>query len=114
MRYCICLIVFFLCIGGTSGVLAVENKGPEQMSLDGGDRGPVPFPHHRHQNALKDCKACHDLFPQERGSIEKLKAEGRLPQKEVMNKLCIKCHKAEKRAGNTAGPITCSQCHVRK
>ncbi len=43
--------------------------------------------------------------------IEQLKKDGKLARKQIMNKLCVKCHKAEKRAGNKAGPVTCSKCH---
>ena len=30
-----------------------------------------------------------------------------------MNKICIKCHKLKKKAGEKAGPTKCSQCHVK-
>ncbi len=93
--------------------LAVENKGAVTMELEGGKRGKVPFPHHQHQNKLEDCKICHDAFPQEKGSIEKLKKEGKLKPKHVMNKQCTKCHKEKKRAGEKSGPITCKQCHIK-
>ncbi len=93
--------------------LAVENKGAATMELEGGKRGKVPFPHHQHQNKLVDCKICHDAFPQEKGSIEKLKKAGKLKPKHVMNKQCTKCHKEKKRAGEKSGPITCKQCHIK-
>jgi hypothetical protein len=39
------------------------NKGQEKITLDGGKRGDVPFPHRLHQNKLADdCNACHQLF----------------------------------------------------
>ena len=84
------------------------------MTLEGGSRGRVPFPHLRHQTGLRDCQVCHALFPQERLSIERLKSEGQLVKKQVMNTLCIKCHRAEASAGNPSGPKTCAQCHVRE
>lgn len=87
------------------------NKGAEEMMLNGGKQGQVFFPHLRHQTKLADCQACHDLFPQEKRSIDKLKAEGSLKRKQVMNTRCIKCHRAEKRAGNASGPTICSKCH---
>jgi hypothetical protein len=93
-------------------VAGTPDKGAADMLLEGGSRGEVPFPHRRHQDALKeDCAACHDLFPQKRGSIEALKAEGRLAPKQVMNKLCTGCHRQYRREGINAGPTTCSQCH---
>ena len=93
--------------------LAVENKGAEKIQIDGGSRGAVPFMHHAHQERLGDCNICHTMFPQEPQSLARLKGNGQLKSKDVMNKLCIKCHKAEKKAGNKAGPTTCSKCHIR-
>jgi hypothetical protein len=34
-----------------------------------------------------------------------------LAGKQVMNKLCVQCHKERKKAGDTSGPTTCTQCH---
>jgi hypothetical protein len=101
----------------SSGVwtaLAVENGGAAQLLLDGGNRGTVAFPHHRHQNVLQDCMICHALFPQEAGIIARLKQEGKLVKKQVMTKHCIRCHKERKRQGNTSGPTKCSNCHLKK
>ena len=66
-------LVVTLC-GGFSAI-AMENQGAAKIALDGGTRGVVTFPHHTHQNVLKDCQACHTLFPQEQGGIERLKKE---------------------------------------
>lgn len=103
------LLVLSLMLAG--GLYALENKGAEQMVLDGRNAGPVPFPHHQHQNTLGDCQVCHRLFPMEAGSINKLKDEGQLARKQVMNKLCIQCHKARIKNGELAGPTSCTQCH---
>lgn len=100
-------------VGLAPQVLGAQNRGAKEMKLTGGRRGEVPFPHFDHQNRLGDCKVCHSLFPQAKGSLEALKAEGKLKGKQVMNKLCIKCHKAEKQAGKQSGPTTCTKCHVR-
>ena len=108
------MAVAVLAIVTAVGVQAQVEKGAAQMTLQGGSRGPVPFPHGDHQNRLQDCLVCHSVFPQEKGSIERLKTNGELTKKKVMNTLCIKCHKAEKQAGKTAGPVTCGQCHVRE
>ena len=102
-----------LALGGALSVPASENKGAEQINMDGGSRGMVPFPHHRHQNALGDCMVCHTLFPQEQGGIARLKREGVLVEKQVMNKHCIKCHRVKKREGASTGPTTCAKCHIR-
>ncbi len=81
-----------------------QNKGAKSIEIDGGTRGKVPFPHHRHQENLADCTICHSIFPQKPGSIEELKAQGKLKKKYVMNKLCTKCHKEIKKAGRQDRP----------
>ena len=103
----ICIVIAM----GTSAAMALAQMGAEHLALEGGSRGVVPFPHHLHQRTLGDCNACHTLFPQEIGAIERLKSEGKLVKKQVMNKHCIKCHRAEKRAGKKAGPLSCAKCH---
>jgi hypothetical protein len=89
---------------------AVENMGRENMVLFGGASGEVPFPHHRHQAALKDCNLCHSLFPQVSGSIERLKAEGKLKKKQAMGQ-CQTCHRNRAAQGQKAGPVRCRDCH---
>jgi hypothetical protein len=96
-------------LGATA--LSGENRGAEQITLHGGSRGTVSFPHLKHQGTLADCTICHTLFPQQAGSIDKLKSEGVLVSKQVMNTLCLKCHRAEQRAGRNSGPTMCSKCH---
>ena len=96
------------------GAALAQNKGAKEMKLDGGSRGEVPFTHFNHQERLGDCNVCHSLFPQSSGSILENKKKGNLEKKQVMNTLCIKCHKTEQRKGNAYGPVTCSKCHVRK
>lgn len=90
---------------------AEQTKGAAEMVLSGGSRGAVPFPHRRHQETAKDCAVCHALFPQEKGIIDKLKEDGRLRKKTVMNKLCTKCHRERKRNGEKSGPTVCKECH---
>jgi hypothetical protein len=90
---------------------AVENRGADMITLQGGSRGDVSFPHHLHQDTLVDCNICHASFPQQSGSIEKMKQEGKLAPKQIMNKLCTRCHRERKAAGEKSGPTTCTQCH---
>lgn len=90
-----------------------QDKGAENIEMEGGKRGNVPFPHHQHQERLVDCQTCHSVFPQKAGSIEELKAQGKLKKKYVMNKLCTKCHKETKKAGKKTGPTTCAKCHIK-
>ena len=92
--------------------LAAENQGAENIQLEGGTRGGVPFPHRQHQQNLGDCQICHSVFAQEPGVIQKLKTQGVLKKKYVMNKLCTKCHREKKKAGRPSGPTTCSKCHT--
>lgn len=88
-----------------------QNKGSKDIDLSGGTKGNIPFPHFKHQEVLKDCNICHKDFPQTAGSIEKLKAEGKLEKKQIMNKHCVKCHKEKENAGEKTGPVSCSKCH---
>ena len=90
-----------------------QDKGAENIEMEGGKRGKVPFPHHQHQERLVDCQTCHSVFPQKAGSIEELKAQGKLKKKHVMNKLCTKCHRETKKAGKKTGPTTCAKCHIK-
>ena len=111
------VLASFAAIIGFSSIastMANQNKGAAKLELDGGKRGKVPFPHHQHQDKLGDCKICHSVFPQKSGSITELKAEGKLKKKYVMNKLCTKCHKEKKKAGQKSGPTTCKNCHIKE
>ncbi len=91
-----------------------QNKGASEIKLAGGTRGTVSFPHRLHQEKLVDCQICHAIFEQKAGSIEELKAQGKLKKKYVMNTLCTKCHKQKKKAGEKSGPTTCSKCHIKE
>ena len=107
------IVILFCLLASVVTVVSAEN-GAESMLLNGGKRGKIPFPHRTHQDVLKDCKKCHDLFPQEPGVIDRLKKTGGLKKKRVMNTRCVKCHKAMKKTGNKAGPTTCKNCHIRE
>jgi hypothetical protein len=104
-------ILLLAAVTWTCTATALENRGADAITMDGGSRGVVPFPHHLHQSTLGDCNVCHGLFPQELGAIVRLKQEGTLAGKQIMNKHCVKCHRAEKKAGNKSGPTSCAQCH---
>ncbi|RLB03752.1 MAG: cytochrome C [Deltaproteobacteria bacterium] len=90
--------------------LSVNNQGPKRIVISGGGMGNIDFPHHQHQDALKNCKVCHQLFPKKVGSIAQLKKEGRLEKKQVMAN-CRGCHKERANEGMKAGPTSCNQCH---
>ena len=91
--------------------IAFAGNGAETITLKGGSLGDVTFPHKLHQEKLNnDCDACHKLFAQEAGSIEKAIAAGTLKKKEAM-KQCEACHKEKKSAGEATGPTSCKGCH---
>lgn len=113
MKTGLVLLSIVLALVSTVIVAGAANQGAENMKLFGGSRGDVPFPHQAHQARLKDCNTCHAVFPQEIDGIKKMKEAGKLKQKQVMNKQCVKCHKDQKKAGNPTGPTTCSKCHVK-
>ena len=58
--------------------------------------GKVTFNHKKHQEALKECKLCHEKGP---GKIEGF-------GKEWAHKTCKGCHEEKK-----AGPTKCNECH---
>jgi hypothetical protein len=109
------LLLVLLIMAFIAAAVAVQaaNKGAENLTIYGGSRGDVPFPHHAHQERLQDCNTCHAVFPQEVDGIKKMKVAGTLKPKQVMNKQCVKCHKDQKTAGNPTGPTTCSKCHIK-
>jgi len=94
-------------------VFAMPNTGKEEINLDGGKKGNIDFPHRIHQNILGDCNICHAAFPQKAGIIKELKTQKKLKKKQVMNKICLKCHRSMKKAGKDTGPTNCSACHVK-
>jgi hypothetical protein len=110
------LTVLALVVAVLAGAYTIqtENKGAAELVLAGGPTGQVPFPHRAHQEALGDCRICHELFPQEQGAIERLKASGELQAKQIMNKHCTKCHRQFKQEGKKTGPTSCKACHVKK
>lgn len=59
--------------------------------------GDVTFNHKKHQEALKDCKACH--AKPEGGKIEGF-------GKDIAHKTCKGCHEEKK-----MGPTKCGECH---
>lgn len=106
-------VIGFILFAGFS-VAQEQTKGSKDIDLSAGSKENIPFPHFKHQEVLKDCNICHNDFPQTAGSIAKLKADGKLEKKQIMNKLCIKCHKEKENVGEKTGPVSCSKCHQGK
>lgn len=105
------IIVAVLILFSAALIIASENRGGEVLTVDGASKGAITFPHKEHQDTLKDCKICHDTFPQELGVIKKMKGNKELKRKQVMNDVCLKCHKEYKASGKNHGPINCNGCH---
>lgn len=108
----ILMVVGCFMLLGTQGVHG-EEMGAGTLTLKAPKRGDVEFAHLLHQEILTDCMVCHERFPKAPGSIDKLKVDGSLKNREVMT-ICRNCHRAKKAAGEKAGPITCSACHHKK
>lgn len=106
------MLIGIIIIAPIPGARAMEHKGAEAFNIDGGNRGSVPFPHWQHQASTASCDTCHSVFPQSRGSIAALKKDGTLKRKFVMNKLCTKCHRNKRKAGESSGPTSCNTCHI--
>ena len=106
----ILLLVIFGIVFSVAMAAEVQTRGAPNITLDGGSKGMIHFPHRNHQNNLGDCKICHSIFPQKLGIIKKLKAEGKLKKKRVMNN-CRGCHRKLVKQGKKAGPTSCRKCH---
>jgi hypothetical protein len=116
MRRVVGSLVALILVSVSTGAFCTteQDKGASKIELNGGKRGDVSFPHHLHQEKLGDCQICHSIFEQKSGSIQALKSQGKIKKKYVMNKLCTKCHKEKKRAGEKSGPTTCTKCHIKE
>ncbi|MDY6904597.1 MAG: cytochrome c3 family protein [Thermodesulfobacteriota bacterium] len=105
--------IFPALIGIVLAVVAMaateKNRGAANITIPA-TKGDVAFPHQTHQTVLDDCNACHNLFPQEAGSIVQLKESGNLRRMQVM-KQCLDCHRELTKAGKKAGPVSCNDCH---
>ena len=113
MRRCMIPIISAAMVWIAGLSIAETNNGAKELVIPAGNQGIVKFPHHRHQESMKDCMLCHDLYPRQAGAIQDLKQKGTLVPKQVMNKQCVKCHKAKKEAGEKSGPVICKECHVK-
>nr|WP_319495031.1 cytochrome c3 family protein [uncultured Desulfobacter sp.] len=105
-----CSIVAGLSLISVSSVMA-QNTGRPEMTLNGGSKGPVLFKHQLHQIVVKDCAVCHKDFEKKSGALDEAKRTGVLKAKQVMNKTCLACHRAQHKAGTKSGPTSCNACH---
>jgi hypothetical protein len=108
----LCLVIAGLFLG-TPLIFADQFQGKEEISVFGGKSGNILFPHHLHQKVVEDCQVCHVNFAQKEGALDAAKASKDLKKKQVMNKTCLKCHRALKKAGEKAGPTSCKKCHIK-
>jgi hypothetical protein len=110
------LVGFLLSLLMVTGAFAQK----EQIVFDV-PQGKVTFNHKKHAETLKiDCLKCHHTWKKGETSgklcrdCHKEKAEGKtLSLKDAMHKDCQGCHNEAKKAGKTAGPTACPQCHVK-
>lgn len=109
IRFLIIAAVWFGSVSG--GLIASENKGAETIRLPGGPSGDITFRHRVHQGNVPDCGECHALFPQEPNGILESKKEGRIKNRQVMDGLCLKCHRQLKKEEKPTGPLSCRECH---
>lgn len=104
-------------IGACGGAFAQDTgggKGAATIVFEKIRMNPVSFPHHLHQTALENqCNACHDLFPKKPGVIREMISQKALAHQQVMNTKCIACHKSRIAESKSAGPVKCTECHVR-
>jgi hypothetical protein len=105
-----CSLVAGLSLISVSGVMA-QDMGRPEMNLNGGSRGTVLFKHKLHQDVVDACAICHKDFEKKTGALDKAKKAGALRAKQVMNKTCLACHRAKRKAGEKSGPTSCSACH---
>jgi hypothetical protein len=113
MKVRVVLAILLIFSSMVTVAIAVQNIGSKDISIDGGKKGDVSFPHHMHQNTIGDCNVCHSFFPKSKGAIKDSIALKKLKKKQVMNKACLKCHRANKKAGKAHGPTKCAMCHMR-
>ena len=106
-------LIILIAVAMCGIVMAGQGKGPARINIYGGKTGNIDFPHKAHQDSLKDCSICHTLFKKEENSLKKMKEAGDIKKKAVMNKLCIKCHRAKKSEGVHTGPTSCRKCHIK-
>ena len=108
-------LMSMLLIGGLSvWGIAMEHQGGEHIRLSGGNSGDVSFPHWVHQKAIPDCMHCHVLFPQGKNAIGTSKTSGLLKNKQVMDDLCLRCHRQLKKENRETGPVSCKACHKKE
>ena len=114
-RILIWLLVGTFCFSGfLFAYEATGGNGADIIIFEKIRMNPVAFPHHRHHAVLEnDCNACHDLFPKQPGVIRELISQKKLQHQQVMNSKCIACHKLKAAEGKKAGPVKCTECHVR-
>ena len=92
-----------------------DDRGPANPTLDYNRSGKkvANFPHHAHQDKLKDCKACHHAAVAGAAFSACAKchgaaASGAKPKiQDAYHAQCKDCHK------KTSGPTACAGCHNR-
>ncbi|WP_299982798.1 cytochrome c3 family protein [Desulfobacula sp.] len=94
-------------------VIFALDQGKKQIIIPVKRQGNITFPHKTHQDTINDCMVCHTHFAQKEGALQDSIVSGSLKKKQVMNKTCLKCHRANKKSGGKYGPVKCSGCHTK-
>jgi hypothetical protein len=120
-------------VGALALPAAAATEAPADMTLtmpEGGKatKAPVDFSHKAHgaidctachhtwdgKSEVKSCAAagCHDnLDPKDKKSDKSFYMAYHKP---TSTQSCVGCHRAQKKAGNKTGPISCTQCHPKQ
>ena len=88
------LVLSFVVAAVLSVGTALAAEAPAKALTLTAKQGNVTFNHKTH--AAQKCETCHPAVPQ------KVEPVG----KDAAHKLCLECHKAEKK-----GPTKCAECH---
>ena len=91
-------------------------------------RQPVFFDHDLHMDVDEEagCGACHHVYDEKAGRLvdadgeetactecHGAKRKGHTPSlREAFHGNCTGCHRARLKAGESAGPTTCGECHA--
>jgi len=128
------MVVALVCVFALPAVIA-GNAAPENITMTAPEgvkatKAAVEFTHKKHADTGIDCMVCHHKAESKEAitgcavegcHTDASKAAKKDPKgfyQAFHNKKskasCLGCHKAEKKAGNEAAPVSCKACHPKK
>jgi hypothetical protein len=122
-RYTSVLILSIIALAALIAALQEQDTAlkeiPETITLDGGRRGPVVFPHVAHHKVIETCQTCHHNMPQDaerpdKGCRECHTNDHKVPTMKAFHDTCITCHRNENREKKNELPVRCTDCHTSK